>query len=276
MFMFDNSAEIIPLQCPHCKKTLSNQDTGLKCQQCGAIYPVYDGIPSFRDLNPFYEGKFVETEPDPSKTKGRMAGLVFSLYSTISQSHLRNRFITRMMGPVRNKRVILDLGCGGGSRFLARMGYVVGIDLSLASLRNAQKIYGQAVHADIASTPFPDACFDLLVSRDVLGHVPLEQKECVYQEMFRLCRSGGRVIHAIEGESRNPVWRFAQRYPLLFRQYFLDQYGHYGLEAPADACRRLKKAGFHPVKTRPLFRTGIVRASVYIAMFDNEYRQRST
>ncbi len=42
------------------------------------------------------------------------------------------------------------------------MGYVVGVDLSLASLQNAKKIYKQAVHADISAIPFPDACFDLV------------------------------------------------------------------------------------------------------------------
>lgn len=247
----------------------------MECRQCGAVYPVYDGIPSFQKVDVFYEGKFVETEPDLTKTKGRIAGIVYDFYRSFSQSHMRNRFIARMMDPVRSNRVILDIGCGGGSHFLSGMGYVVGIDISLASLRNAQKIYSQAVHGDIASTPFPDACFDFIVSKDVLGHIPSAQKDWVYLEMFRLCRGGGRVIHAIEVESRNPVWRFAQKYPLLFRQYFLDQYGHYGLETPAETCCRLENAGFRPVEICPVFKTGIVRASNYIAMFDNEYRQRS-
>lgn len=273
--MPDNSAGIIPLQCPRCKEALSDQGTSLKCQQCSAVYPVYGGIPSFREMDPFYEGKFVETEPDPTQNRGRIAGIAFDFYRAFSQSHLRNRFIARMMGPMRSNRVILDLGCGGGSRFLARMGYVAGVDLSLASLRNAKKVYNEVVHAGISSTPFPDSCFDFIISRDVLGHIPSEQKEGAYQEMFRLCRRGGRVIHAIEVESRNPVWRFAQKYPSLFRQYFLDQYGHYGLEAPTDACRRLQKAGFRRVEIWSVFRTGIVRANQYIAMFDNEYRRLS-
>lgn len=273
--MPDNSAGIIPLQCPRCKEALNNHGTSLECPRCGAVYPVYDGIPSFRELDSFYEGKFVETEPDPTQTKGGMAGIAFDFYRAFSQSHLRNRFIARMMNLGRSRRVILDLGCGGGSRFLARMGYVVGVDLSLASLRNAKKVYNQAVHTDISSIPFPDACFDFIVSRDVLGHIPPAQKKSVYQEMFRLCRNGGHVIHAIEVESQNPVWRFAQKYPSLFRQYFLDQYGHYGLEVPEKACHRLEEAGFNSVEITPVFRTGMVRANQYIAMFDNEYRQRS-
>ena len=273
--MPDRLAEIIPLQCPCCKEALNDQGTSLGCQRCGAAYPVYDGIPSFRETDAFYEGKFTETEPDSTQTKKRLARIALDFYRAFSQSHLRNRFIAKMMKSIRRPRVILDLGCGGGSYFLSRMGYVVGIDLSLASLRNAKKVYNQAVHSDISAIPFPDACFDFIVSRDVLGHIPPTQKESVYQEMFRLCRNGGRVIHAIEVDSWNPVWRFAQKYPSLFRQYFLDQYGHYGLEAPEKACHRLEKVGFYPVKINPLFRTGIVRANQYIAMFDNEYRQRS-
>ena len=93
--------------------------------------------------------------------------------------------------------------------------------------------------------------------------------------MFRLCKAGGRVIHAIEIESGNPLSRFAQKYPQLFRKYFLEQYGHYGLEAPEEACRYFEEAGFRPVKIKPIFKTGIVRANYYISVFDNEYCQKS-
>ena len=128
------------------------------------------------DDRQFYEGKFAETEPDLTESTRGMAGIVYNFYRRFSQSHMRNRFIARMMRPVRKTCTVLDLGCGGGSRFLAKMGYVVGVDLSLASLHNAQKIYSQVVLADISSMPFPDGSFDFIVSRDVLGHIPYRAK----------------------------------------------------------------------------------------------------
>lgn len=94
--------------------------------------------------------------------------------------------------------------------------------------------------------------------------------------MFRLCRSGGRVIHAIELESQNLVWQFAKKHPQLFRKYFIDKHGHYGLETPENACSHLENIGFRPISVYPIFKTGIVRASQYINMFDNEYKQLSS
>lgn len=265
----------ITLCCPGCREPLSNTASGLKCLECGTKFPVRDGIPSFCDPNQFYEGKFAATEPDPISARRGIAKATFRLYVQFSQSHLRNRFTARMIGPAKRGRVILDMGCGGGTPFLARMGQVVGADLSLASLQNARRIYSQTVQCDASSTPFPDESFDFIVSRDLLGHIPPKEKNCVLKEMFRLCRNGGRIIHAIEVESRNPVWRFARRYPSLFRKYFVEQYGHYGLETPEVTCRRLEDSGFRRVQVSPVFKTGVVRASQYVAMFDNEYRRGS-
>lgn len=265
----------VSLQCPRCRGILDNAGERLICSVCKAFYPMNESIPSFSEVNPFYEGKFAETEPDLTESTRGIAGIVYNFYRRFSQSHMRNRFIARMMRPVRKTCSVLDIGCGGGSRFLAKMGYVVGVDLSMASLRNAQKIYSQVVHADISSMPFPDGFFDFIVSRDVLGRIPSEQKGDVYQEMFRLCKAGRRVIHTIEIESGNPLSRFAKKYPQLFRKYLLEQYGHYGLEAPEGACRYFEEAGFRSVKIKPIFKTGIVWANYYISAFDNEYCQKS-
>ncbi len=112
--MPDRLGENIPLQCPRCKEALDDLATSLECQRCGAVYPVYGGIPSFRETDAFYEGKFTETEPDSTQTKRRLAKIAFGFYAAFSQSHLRNRFIAKMINPMGEDRVILDLGCGRG------------------------------------------------------------------------------------------------------------------------------------------------------------------
>lgn len=49
-----------------------------------------------------------------------------------------------------------------------------------------------------------------------------------------------------------------------------------GLETPENPCFHLENAGFCPIRVCPILKTGIVRASQYISMFDNEYKQLSS
>lgn len=273
--MTEHSVKFIPLWCLQCKKILEIFGNKLKCANCNSSYKSIEGIPSFGGVNHFYEGKFAETEPDLTEGMGGAARTAYHLYQLFSQSHIRNRFIGRMMGGAKSTSKILDLGCGGGSRFLAKRGFVCGVDISLSSLTNARRIYPQVVHCDVRSVPFPDSSFDFIVSRDLIGHIPLEWKIDVHREMYRLCRHGGKIIHAIEVDSNNLVRRLAKKYSDLYKAYFQDQDGHVGLETPRDAIYRFELERFREIKVKPVFRTGIVRAGHYISVFDNEYREKS-
>jgi 2-polyprenyl-6-hydroxyphenyl methylase/3-demethylubiquinone-9 3-methyltransferase len=94
---------------------------------------------------------------------------------------------------------VLDVGCGAGI-FLDRLaasyetiGY--GVDISRASLRRSQW-EGAHVHrgtcAEAERLPFQDACFDFVVTLDVLEHV--ESPEWVLGEMLRVLRPGGAIL----------------------------------------------------------------------------------
>lgn len=64
-------------------------------------------------------------------------------------AHREDRFLAdacRLIGRRLGEFSVLDLGCGGGRReFAAATNGVVGIDVSLAALRQARKLYATCV-----------------------------------------------------------------------------------------------------------------------------------
>lgn len=104
-------------------------------------------------------------------------------------------------GPRPGERV-LDLGCGCGD--LTRQcalrvqpsGHVVGVDVSAPMLAQARAMTasGEAVEwieADASAHPFPDASFDLLVSR--FGVMFFADPAAAFSHLRRALRPGGRL-----------------------------------------------------------------------------------
>ncbi|MBI2303164.1 MAG: methyltransferase domain-containing protein [Chloroflexi bacterium] len=169
---------------------------------------------------------------------------------------------------------VLDLGCGGGWRFFTCLGSVVGVDISPLSLQGARQVYPQVVAAHLGHLPFADDSFDVVVSLDVLGHIPQEEKERVLQEIYRVLRPGGRTLHYIETEGDDPLTRWAKGYPPLYRRHLILPEGHVGLEAPRQAIRRFRKLGLRPRREVPAYKM-FLYVQRWAQCFDNEYAQKS-
>ena len=87
----------------------------------------------------------------------------------------------------------LEVGCAKGELVgeLRRRGVAcVGTDLSRYSVAaGAPELTGRALAAaSIASLPFPDDTFDLVVAIEVLEHIPLELVEPALRELWRVSR----------------------------------------------------------------------------------------
>jgi ubiquinone/menaquinone biosynthesis C-methylase UbiE len=101
--------------------------------------------------------------------------------------------------------VVLDLGCGTG-RFtvpLARRArFVVGVDFSFASLLILRRRLREAglnnvflLCADAAKIPLADGLFDVVLSAQLLEHVPGDEgRRAVLAETARLLKPGGRAV----------------------------------------------------------------------------------
>jgi ubiquinone/menaquinone biosynthesis C-methylase UbiE len=126
-----------------------------------------------------------------------------------------NKIINRR---IRSGRV-LDIGTGAG-RLVIELGkarktdfYIIGVDVSLDMLRKARENVREAglerridlVLSTGAELPFPDQCFDLVISYASLHH--WAQPVAVFNEARRVAKDGGTII--IRDNRRvigDPVW----------------------------------------------------------------------
>jgi SAM-dependent methyltransferase len=92
---------------------------------------------------------------------------------------------------------ILDCGCGTGHNLhmLRKYGRAYGIDLTWAGLQYAHaRGERHVVRASAAQLPFADGQFDLVTSFDVIYSLEDEVERATIGEMFRVLRTGGRLI----------------------------------------------------------------------------------
>ena len=112
------------------------------------------------------------------------------------------RILFRMLDPLLRGRQagrILEAGCGTGylSRLLQeeRAWPVVPMDISGEGLRHARALgVERAVQGDVTSLPFADRSFDLVLSLDVLTHLPRGEEQTAIREMARVTAPGGLLV----------------------------------------------------------------------------------
>jgi arsenite methyltransferase len=111
------------------------------------------------------------------------------------------------LGPIMPGETAVDLGCGAGADLciaallVGDRGRVIGIDITSAMVAKAEKaarlvgLTNVVLYvADIATLPLEDASVDVAISN---GAINLSShKPCVFQEVFRLLRPGGRFQFA--------------------------------------------------------------------------------
>lgn len=123
--------------------------------------------------------------------------------------------------------LVLEIGCGRGGLVQARDKgcRLVGIDLSPVNCATAQRGgYDVCLHASGTHLPLADASVDHVVSADVLGHVPAEQKERLVAETQRVLKPGGTCLHLIETDEFDPEQMAAEDFA---RMVLID--GHIGI-----------------------------------------------
>lgn len=251
--------------CPGCHAQLERRDATLVCAGCRTEYPVQDGIPLFA------RGAVeAETVYDVVAAWDRGAsGLQLALVDAGI-----TRFISRHL-PRPTPR-LLDIGCGAGLRLLPRRADTVcGIDLSLPRLKAAALIYREVAFAGITAIPYPDDYFDVVLSVDVLEHVPAEAKDEAIREMIRVTRPGGRLIHLLDCDSLKPLHRWARLHPGLYRKHFIEQMGHHGLETASAALARFHRFPLRLIEAEASNRTLLQHPENYAWQFDNEYLRHS-
>jgi SAM-dependent methyltransferase len=118
---------------------------------------------------------------------------------------------------------VLDVACGGGivaCAFAPHVRHVIGTDLTPAMLAQARRLAADRrlvnvtfESGDAASLPYPDATFNITVSRFSFHHMP--EPAAVLREMTRVAAPYGRVVvvdmYASEDPAKAAEWNRLER-----------------------------------------------------------------
>jgi SAM-dependent methyltransferase len=217
-------------------------DTSRYTCTCGATYPIRDGVVSFREDDPFYEGAYDATlnfVPNEKSWRDRM--LLYFVNQHMPWAIYKH---------IREPGVILDVACGGGMRYLSTKGTAVGLDVSAASLRRTAGFYAAALQADAFNVPLPDGSCRYIVTQFFFEHVEPTFKPRLLAEWRRLLAEDGRLILLFDCAADNAFFRLARSDSDLFQESFIERDHHYGLQRASDNLAQIHAAGFHIIEQR--------------------------
>lgn len=173
------------------------------------------------DLEEFYRTKFVSDEVLDAR-----------YFKPLDRFDIRFARTMWVYDNVRPGSTVLDLGCGAGMLALLKHKGVTlaGVDLSQECAQAVRRNgYDVGVSALLSNLPFPDRSFDYVVSLDVFGHIPMEEKDSVIAEIRRVLRPGGVTMHGIECTDQSGRQRLEEMSKEELRR-FVEIDGHVGLE----------------------------------------------
>jgi len=184
-------------RCPHCHAGISVQTPGsqLKCDACGAIFLIVDGIPSL-----IASGSNTELREYFSRVAAQIRTHKRS-YTAFAAPHLEMQLAILSAGFIRalerwvpQGSLILDVGCGhGGLLETATQSYrMVGIDFVPEMLTMARERGYAVYNADGSALPFEDAQFDAVVCAELFNQFP--DIRPFLAEAIRVCRPGGSIL----------------------------------------------------------------------------------
>jgi len=246
------------LACPKCQLSLKPQDGNNSCEGCGFDFNLKNGVLSFGKGDDFYdEHGFTRTGRNFSNNLLGCLGLYY-----VRQHHLY--YISRL---VSKGSTIVELGCGGGSRYLASQYEILGVELSSTSAQQITSVYNSVVQGSAISIPIESESADAIVSSFLLEHLDEANVTLAMQEMFRVLKPNGVMIHYFDLDSNGPFFNWAKKQP-WYQEIFVDSRGHFGLRSFNDWEDVFKKAGFQIEKSKFSCKTWFQDLSIWSALDD--------
>jgi SAM-dependent methyltransferase len=103
--------------------------------------------------------------------------------------------------------------------------YRVCVDLSIVALQQARQrigAHGLFVVSDVAHLPFRNDVFEGVVSLHTLHHLPLEEHQRAYRELYRVMSRGSTAV-VVNGWDTPPLTRILE-FPLNIRRWVRRTY----------------------------------------------------
>ena len=169
---------------------------------------------------------------------------------------------------VRRGASVLDIGCGEGMLALLKRKdvYLAGVDFSPELVGLARRNgYDVACMGQVTELPFATGSFDYVVSLDVLGHIPFDQKDALLAEVRRVLKPGGVTMHGVESLNRELHGDYGSMSEQKLA-HFIGIDGHIGLEVDEEIAARFRKF-FANVQAEPRY-TLCLSVDEFIKQYD--------
>lgn len=141
---------------------------------------------------------------------------IFARLMGLGVNGVNSRMIVEM-AKIKPGDRILDVGCGTGDltltakHYAGASGSAYGIDASPEGIdlarKKAERIGSGTVFEVglIEEIPYPDAMFDVVISRLVIHHLPDDLRHTGFAEIFRVLKPGGLLVLADFKPPANPI-----------------------------------------------------------------------
>ena len=141
---------------------------------------------------------------------------MFARLAGMGVNQANSRMIVEM-AKIKPGDKVLDVGCGTGDLTLTAKSYAgasgsaYGIDPSPEGIeiarKNAKRSGFDAIFdvGLVENLSYPDAAFDVVISRLVIHHLPNDLKRKGFAEIFRVLKPGGRIFLADFKPPTNPI-----------------------------------------------------------------------
>ncbi|MBM4133121.1 MAG: methyltransferase domain-containing protein [Nitrospira sp.] len=192
------------LACPDCHGRLSAETfpESLVCRSCRRTFPIQDGVLDCAGGEPIAQaGEIQGRDALAGACVGKPKQEVLNLIARHHCPPVMKARLAEFLAPFSHDDWILDMGVGYGWHWETHRDgpFVVGIDLSLASLRVAHFLVGGVhprlilVRADAKRLPIRARAVAGVWSVQMLQHVPQASRAAVVAEVDRIVRDGGAV-----------------------------------------------------------------------------------
>lgn len=231
------------------KRTINDKENTEK-------YYFSDNVMLFlNEPDPFYEGSYLNRVKYIPKSE--------RWYHVLPLWLINNGYLWNIRQHLAKGSIVLELGCASGVDYFGSRFQMIGLDLSLTSLKHLHN-YQYTIQADAANLPIQDGAIDAVISSYFWEHIPASIKDKMLKEFQRVLKPGGKVIFLYDVETKNSLINILKSKDILmYNRLFLEGDGHLGYETPEANKIRFLQHGFSVLKHFGMERTWVQSLSVF-------------